>query len=275
MDPGLSGRIALVTGASAGIGRATAAALVAEGARVAISSRSKDRIASAAEAIGATGLVWDSADLDAVPALVSSVAEALDGPVEVLVCNTGGPPFGPTRWRSPAPVGGRAPDARARAAGARAGGPPRDARPALGAILNVGSTSVREPIAHLMLSNAERSAALAAFKTLARQVAGDGCTLNTVLPGRILTDRQISVGGRPRRPRRLLRAWFPPGEPARSRRSRRSRPSSAATARPTSRAPRSPWMAACSAPSEPSHEGAHARSQFGRQLRPMAPGWPK
>lgn len=95
MDLGLSGRIALVTGASAGIGRATAAALVAEGARVAISSRSKDRIASAAEAIGATGLVWDSADLDAVPALVSSVAEALDGPVEVLVCNTGGPPFGP------------------------------------------------------------------------------------------------------------------------------------------------------------------------------------
>jgi len=64
-----------------------------------------------------------------------------------------------------------------------------------GRILNVGSTSVREPIAHLMLSNAERSAALAAFKTLARQVAGDGVTLNTVLPGRILTDRQISVWG--------------------------------------------------------------------------------
>jgi 3-oxoacyl-[acyl-carrier protein] reductase len=196
VDLGLSGRIALVTGASAGIGRATAAALVAEGARVAISSRSKDRIASAAEAIGATGLVWDSADLDAVPGLVSSVEEALDGPVEVLVCNTGGPPFGPDplafsrdEWEAAHRTLVLAPVALVRAVLPGM----RDRR--WGRILNVGSTSVREPIAHLMLSNAERSAALAAFKTLARQVAGDGVTLNTVLPGRILTDRQISVWG--------------------------------------------------------------------------------
>ena len=196
MDLGLNGRVALVTGASAGIGRATAAALVAEGARVAITSRSTDRIASAAEAIGATGLVWDSADLDAVPGLISSVEEALNGPVEVLVCNTGGPPAGPDplafsrdEWEAAHRSLVLAPMALVRAVlpGMRDRG--------WGRILNVGSTSVREPIAHLMLSNAERSAALAAFTTLARHVAGDGVTLNTVLPGRILTDRLISVWG--------------------------------------------------------------------------------
>lgn len=64
-----------------------------------------------------------------------------------------------------------------------------------GRIVNVGSSSVREPIAHLMLSNAERSATVAAFKTLAREAAADGVTLNTVLPGRILTDRLLSMAG--------------------------------------------------------------------------------
>jgi 3-oxoacyl-[acyl-carrier protein] reductase len=196
VDHGLDGRIALVTGASAGIGRAIAAALVAEGARVAVTSRSKDRIASAADAIGAAGLVWDSADLDVVPSLVSSVEETLDGPVEVLVCNTGGPPAGPDplafsrdEWEAAHRSLVLAPMALVRAV------LPGMRERRWGRILNVASTSVREPIPHLMLSNAERSAALAAFKTLARQVAGDGVTLNTVLPGRILTDRLISMAG--------------------------------------------------------------------------------
>jgi 3-oxoacyl-[acyl-carrier protein] reductase len=64
-----------------------------------------------------------------------------------------------------------------------------------GRILNVSSTAVREPIAPLMLSNSHRSATLAAFKTLARQLAGDGITLNTILTGRIATDRIIGNYG--------------------------------------------------------------------------------
>lgn len=195
MDLGLEGRVALVTGASKGIGRAIAAELAAEGARVAISSRSRERVEQAAGAIGATGFVHDSGDLDAAPALVDAVEEAL-GPVEILVCNTGGPPAGPDplgftreQWESAyrdlvlapmALIERVVPAMRARG---------------WGRVLNVVSTSVREPIAALMLSNSHRSAMLAAFKTIARDVAADGVTLNSVLPGRIATDRIVSMAG--------------------------------------------------------------------------------
>src|SRR4051794_31939722 len=94
MDLGIDGRVAFVTGASQGIGRAIAAGLAREGARVAISSRSREKIDAAAAEIGATGFVLDSADLDAGPQVVAAVENAL-GPIDILVCNTGGPPGGP------------------------------------------------------------------------------------------------------------------------------------------------------------------------------------
>ena len=65
----------------------------------------------------------------------------------------------------------------------------------LGRIVNVASSSVREPIPGLMLSNAHRIAVVAAFKTLARELASDGITLNTLLPGRIATDRLAELHG--------------------------------------------------------------------------------
>ena len=94
MDLGLRDRVALVTGASKGIGRGVAAELVEEGARVAVTSRSRERIEATAAEIGAHAFVHDSADLEGARALVEEVARAL-GPVEILVCNTGGPPAGP------------------------------------------------------------------------------------------------------------------------------------------------------------------------------------
>jgi 3-oxoacyl-[acyl-carrier protein] reductase len=196
VDLGLEGRVALVTGASKGIGRAIAAELVREGAQVAISSRSQERIEATAAEIGATGFVLDSADLDAAGPVLEQVAERLGGPVEVLVTNTGGPPpgeplgFTREQWEAAYRELVLAPLALIERA------VPAMRERGWGRIVNVASTSVREPIPYLMLSNAHRSATLAAFKTLAGEVARDGVTLNTVLPGRIGTDRLYGIASR-------------------------------------------------------------------------------
>jgi 3-oxoacyl-[acyl-carrier protein] reductase len=215
MDLGLEGRGALVTAASRGIGRAIAAALVAEGAGVAITSRDRARVDAAAAQIGAhAALVHDSADLDGVPALTADVERELGRPIDVLVTNTGGPPAGPDplsfpreQWEdahrrlilSPiAFVAAVLPGMRERG---------------FGRILNVSSTAVREPLDPLMLSNAHRTGTLAAFKTLARDAAADGVTLNTILPGRILTDRSIELAGSEQAAREAARREVPAGRP--------------------------------------------------------------
>jgi len=213
MDLGLHGRVALVTGASKGLGRAIAAALAAEGATVAVASRSRERIDAAAAAVGATGFVFDSDGPGAAPRLVADVAARL-GPIDVLVCNTGGPPSGPDPLAFD--------DAEWEAAHRSLLLTPlaliRTVLPGMrtrqwGRILQVASTAVREPLPSIVISNAERSAALATFKTLSRQVAADGVTLNTVLPGRILTDRLAALHGDEQAARDAAAAVVPAGRP--------------------------------------------------------------
>jgi 3-oxoacyl-[acyl-carrier protein] reductase len=195
MDLGLEGRIALVTGASKGIGRGIAAELAAEGARVAIASHSPERIGATAREIGALGLVHDAADVDGAAALVSDVEDRL-GPIDILVCNTGGPPGGPDalsftreQWETAYTTLVLDPMALIEAVvpGMRSRG--------FGRVLNVVSAGVREPIPNLMLSNAHRVSMINAFKTLSRQFAPDGITFNSVLPGRIDTDRLRELYG--------------------------------------------------------------------------------
>jgi len=194
MDLGLEGRVALVTAASSGIGFGIAQALAAEGASVAISSRSRARIEAAADKIGARPYVFDSMDLDAAPGLIDAVAADL-GPLSVLVTNTGGPPggepleFSRDQWEdahrelvlSPlALIEHAVPGMRERG---------------VGRIVSVSSSAAREPIPALLLSTAHRSALLATFKLLAGRLAADGITLNTILPGRFGTDRLVHVHG--------------------------------------------------------------------------------
>jgi 3-oxoacyl-[acyl-carrier protein] reductase len=196
MDLGLEGRVALVMGASRGLGRAIAAALAREGARVAISSRSLDRLEEAAAKIGpqAMPFVADATDTDRLATLPGEVATAL-GPVDILIANAGGPPFGGAfdhdldEWERAYRSLVLAPRVLAEAVlpGMRERG--------WGRIVNVGSTSTREPIAGLNLSNTHRMAAVGFLKTLSREVAADGITVNTVATGRFATERLADATG--------------------------------------------------------------------------------
>ena len=195
MDLGLEGRVALVMGASRGIGRAIAVALAREGARVAISSRSSERLDEAALEIGgAATFVADTSDLGRLASLPGEVAARL-GSVEILVANTGGPPMGgaldnePSEWEDAYRSLVLAPKILAEAVvpGMRERG--------WGRIVNVGSSSTREPIPYLNLSNTHRMAAVGFLKTLSREVAGDGITVNTVATGRFATARLADAEG--------------------------------------------------------------------------------
>ena len=194
MDLGIEGRVALVTAASSGIGFGIAQALAAEGASVAVSSRTPERIEAAASKIGARPYVFDSMDLDKAPGLIDAV-EADLGPLSILVTNTGGPPggdpleFSREQWEDAYRELVLSPMAFIEHAvpGMRERG--------FGRILSVSSSAAREPIPALLLSTAHRSALLATFKLLAGRLAADGITLNTILPGRFGTDRLVHVHG--------------------------------------------------------------------------------
>ena len=196
MDLGLGGRVALVMGASRGIGRAIAATLAREGARVAISSRSAEKLEVAAADIGggATPFVADASDLDRLATLPGEIAAAL-GPIEILVTNTGGPPFGGALdhelddWEAAYRALVLAPRVLAGAV------VPGMRERSWGRIVNVGSSSTREPIPGLNLSNSHRMAAIGFLKTLSREVAADGITVNTVATGRFGTERLADSGG--------------------------------------------------------------------------------
>jgi 3-oxoacyl-[acyl-carrier protein] reductase len=162
-----------------------------------MASRSAERIEAASKEIGGetAPFVADTEDLDRLEKLPAEVAEALGSPVDILVANTGGPPFGAAldnsreEWDAAYRSLVLAPQTLIASAlpGMRERG--------WGRIVNVSSASVREPIPHLTLSNAMRMAAVGFFKTLASEVAGDGVTVNTVATGRFATERLADASG--------------------------------------------------------------------------------
>jgi 3-oxoacyl-[acyl-carrier protein] reductase len=189
MDLGLQHARALVTAASRGLGRACAAALAAEGARVFIVSRDEERLRQAESETGAAGhLAIDLARPGAPERAVEAAVAELGG-LDVLVCNAGGPPPG-TFESTPADEW----DVGYQLTLMSAVRLSKAALPHLidsgrGRIVNITSISVRQPIPNILLSNAFRSAVTAMAKTLSFEVARHGVTVNNLAPGTILTDR--------------------------------------------------------------------------------------
>jgi len=188
MDFGLSGRSALVMGASKGLGFAVARELAAEGVKVAICARDEARLKGAAEKLGATALVGDLRRPGEGRRVVEQAAAAL-GSVDILVVNTGGPPtmpfenIAPDDWRNAFEglfmsatdaIGAAMPAMRERK---------------WGRILLVTSIAAKEPINNFTISNALRAGLHGLTKTLSREFAAFGITVNALMPGYTMTER--------------------------------------------------------------------------------------
>jgi 3-oxoacyl-[acyl-carrier protein] reductase len=194
MDLELRGKSALVLGGSKGLGRGVADALAAEGAAVALLARGKEALDQAVAEINSRGsgraiaVPADLADWTSVERAANTARQQL-GPIDILLNNSGGPP--PTRVIGVAPEVWEAqfrsmvvvffrltdlllPDMRQRK---------------WGRIINVASESVVQPIPHLAISNTLRASVVGWAKTLAGEVAREGITVNTMLPGAFDTDR--------------------------------------------------------------------------------------
>jgi 3-oxoacyl-[acyl-carrier protein] reductase len=188
VDLGLKGRTALVTGASSGLGLATAEALAGEGANVTMFARRRDLVQREADRIGALGVrgdVTNPRDLDAV---VRSTVEAFGG-LDILVWNGGGPPPGTALQVTPEALEEAIdlllmPPVRLVALCL-----PHLAQSPAGRILFFTSIAVKEPADHLALTNAVRPGLTGWAKSLARELGPQGITVNCLAPGRIETAR--------------------------------------------------------------------------------------
>ena len=194
MELGLAGRTAIVCGASSGMGLAVAEALAAEGAHVAMFARRRELLEREAERIGALAVQGDVTIPQHLERLVQATVGAFGG-IDILVLNGGGPPSGTAAaltaesveeavallLTSHVTLVGRC--------------LPHLRESGRGRIVAIESSSVREPLANLALSNAVRPGVVGWLKTLARELGPDAITVNTIAPGRIDTDRLRAVYG--------------------------------------------------------------------------------
>jgi 3-oxoacyl-[acyl-carrier protein] reductase len=220
MDLGLEGKVALIGGASQGLGRACAAALAAEGAKTVIVARNAERLREAAQAITkATRAECHpyAADLADADACASAVAETVKkfGRLDVLVANAGGPKAGAidemsdADWLRGFELTFLSTVRLARAAvAAMQKGPGKGGR-----IVIIGSGSMVAPIANLAISSGLRPGLRGVAKMLAERHAKDGITVNIVAPGLIKTERLVEVAkgtaeaGTPEGTARLYERW--------------------------------------------------------------------
>lgn len=194
MDLGLNGKRALVMSSSRGLGLGIAETLAAEGAHVLLTGRNEDRLRQNAEAINARGagradhMAADLADPASAEALARAAEDRLGG-VDILLANTGGPPPGRMADADLALLARHFEAMVLRVMQVAAAVVPGMRQRGWGRILTIGSSGVVQPIPNLGLSNALRSALVGWSKSLSNDLAGDGITVNMILPGRIHTER--------------------------------------------------------------------------------------
>lgn len=190
MNLGLSGKVALVAGASRGLGFAVARTLAGEGARLSIASRDESAITAAAASIGGDVLATplDVRSADGIQRWTDATIQKFGG-IDLLFTNSGGPPAGPVlsfddaAWQDAANLLLLSTWRMVRAAV-----PSMQSRGG-GAILVSTSSSVKEPISNLGLSTVLRASVSALAKTLALELVGSKIRVNQIIPGRIDTDR--------------------------------------------------------------------------------------
>jgi 3-oxoacyl-[acyl-carrier protein] reductase len=196
MDLGIAGRRAAVAAASKGLGFAVASALVAEGVHVAVCGRHADTIEAAAATLGGdtVPIVADLSSVEGATGFVHDAREALGG-VDILIANNGGPPPGNfssvtvDQYLEAFELNCRSTIAMC-----------YEAVPAMreqrwGRVVAITSIAVRQPIPTLILSNTARAGVTGFLKTLAREVAADGVTVNSLLPGLHATERVAALHG--------------------------------------------------------------------------------
>jgi 3-oxoacyl-[acyl-carrier protein] reductase len=195
MELGLRHRRAAVAAGSSGLGLGVVRALASEGVRVAFCGRDRGRLESAAASVDAETIpiVADLSTPRGATGFFTAADEALGG-IDILVCNAGGPPAGTF---ASTPLAAYQPalelNLLATVAMCEAAVPAMRAQQ-WGRVLAITSATVREPAGNLILSNVARAGATAFAKTLAREVAADGVTVNTLQPGLHDTPRLDELG---------------------------------------------------------------------------------
>jgi 3-oxoacyl-[acyl-carrier protein] reductase len=198
MDLGIRGRVALVCGASSGLGKAVSRALALEGVRVAMCARTAEKLAKAAEDLRreTNGEIFAIAGDVSVPAQVKNVvAKTVEhfGKLDILVCNAGGPPFGQfvdqpeDAWQKAVELNLLSTVHLCREA------VPHMKKGGWGRIINITSFAAKQPHEGLILSNTARAGVLGFAKSLANEMASSGILVNTVCPGAFETERHIAL----------------------------------------------------------------------------------
>jgi 3-oxoacyl-[acyl-carrier protein] reductase len=188
VDLGLKGRTVIVCGASQGIGLAIAEAFAAEEMNVVMFARRRNVCEAEAERLGALAVQGDVSNPQDCERLVERTVEAFGG-VDVLINNSGGPPRGPALDVNDESLESAVGLLLLSAVRLTNLSLPHLRRSPAGRVINIESSTVKEPADNLALSNAVRPGVVGWAKTLAREVGPDGITVNTIAPGRIDTER--------------------------------------------------------------------------------------